>query len=172
MAYDLRKLRVLVIDDNIAMCKLIRVILTDLGFGTVDIAHSAAEGIKTYYANNPDIIMVDWRLDRQDGIDFVKTIRQEEDNPTPHVPIVMMTGYTNKERVFKARDAGITEFLIKPFTVQGLVDHLTNFIEKPRDFVISKNFVGPDRRRRRDPVAPHEKKRKEDILYEKDNRRS
>jgi two-component system, chemotaxis family, chemotaxis protein CheY len=167
MAYNLRNLRILVIDDNAAMCKLLRVILSDLGFGTIDIAHGAEEGIKSFYAHHPDIVMVDWRLDRQDGIEFVKKIRQEESNPKQHVPIVMMTGYTNKERVFKARDAGITEFLIKPFTVQGLVDHLTNFIEKPRDFVISKNFTGPDRRRRREQVPSHARKRKEDILYDK-----
>ena len=60
----------------------------------------------------------------------------------------MMTGFSSKIRVEQARDVGITEFLVKPFTSRDLYSRITQIIEKPRQFVDTGEFFGPDRRRR------------------------
>ncbi len=167
MSYKLKSLRVLVIDDNAPIRLLVRSLLLDLGFGHVHAEADAQQGWECYIKDRPDIILVDWRMDKQDGIEFTRRVRQEKSSHNPTVPIIIMTGFTNKKRVFDARDSGVTEFLIKPFTVQTLSDRLTHIIEKPRDFVLANQYVGPDRRRRKDEVAPTEKKRKADKLAEK-----
>lgn len=162
MAYKLKNLRILVIDDNTPVRMLIRTLLLDLGFGVVDVAPNVQAGWELYRSYKPDVILVDWRLDDSEGLEFVRRVRKDRSSPTPHLPMIVMTGYTNKQRVFEARDTGVTEFLIKPFSIQALTEHLTHIIEKPRDFVMAPGFTGPDRRRRRDTVPDDGKKRKVD----------
>ena len=162
MAYRLKNLRILVIDGNQPVRTLIRSILMDLGFGTIDLAKNTEEAWTLYCAHRPDMILLDWRLDDNESLDFVKRIRTDESSPAQHVPLVIMTGHTNKERVVMARDTGVTEFLIKPFTITALTRHFTNLIEKPRDFVKAPRFVGPDRRRRAEQAQVSDKKRKVD----------
>lgn len=162
MSYKLKTLRVLVIDDNAPIRLLVRSLLLDLGFGHVHAEPDAQSGWNSYCTQKPDIILVDWRMDKSDGIEFTKRVRKDPASHNPTVPIVIMTGFTNKQRVFDARDAGVTEFLIKPFTVQILADRLMHIIEKPRDFVLAPAYTGPDRRRRRDAVEEEDLKRKSD----------
>lgn len=167
MSYKLKSLRVLVIDDNAPIRLLVRSLLLDLGFGFVHAEPNAQDGWTAYIKDKPDIILVDWRMDKSDGIEFTRRVRQDPLSHNPVVPIVIMTGFTNRQRVFDARDSGVTEFLIKPFTVQTLSDRLMHIIEKPRDFVLAPQYVGPDRRRRNDEVDMIDKKRKSDLLAEK-----
>jgi DNA-binding response OmpR family regulator len=65
------------------------------------------------------------------------------------VPIILMTGYSAKIRVMEARDKGVTEFMVKPFSAKDLFARIEQLVEKPRKFVHSKGFFGPDRRRRK-----------------------
>lgn len=167
MSYKLKSLKILVIDDNAPIRLLVRSLLLDLGFGQVQAEPNADAGWDSYVKDKPDIILVDWRMDKADGIEFTRRVRQDPASHNPTVPIIIMTGFTNKQRVFDARDAGVTEFLIKPFTVQTLSDRLMHIIEKPRDFVLAPQYVGPDRRRRREDVDPSEMKRKSDAAAEK-----
>jgi len=167
MSYNLGRIRVLVIDDNQPIRTLIRSLLLDFGVGVVDVAASGEEGWENYKKYKPDIIFVDWRMEDMDGLEFTMKIRRDEESPTPTVPVIMMTGFTNKERVFQARDSGVTEFLIKPFTVQGLSRHLSHVIENPRQFIVAPGFVGPDRRRRNDPEMASQSRRKSDEVEKK-----
>jgi DNA-binding response OmpR family regulator len=78
----------------------------------------------------------------------VRQVRTAEDSPNPFLPIIMMTGHTERHRIFRARDSGVTEFLAKPITAKQLLMRLTNIIENPRPFVRARGYFGPDRRRR------------------------
>lgn len=162
MAYRLKNIRILLIEHNQPVRMLIRSILLDLGFGLVDTAEEMEQGWNLYCAHEPDIILMDWRFNHPQGLDFIRRVRTSSASPVQHVPIILMTAYTNKDLLFKARDAGITEFLIKPFTVETLTRQVTQLVEKPRDFVISQGFIGPDRRRRHAAIDEIEKKRKKD----------
>jgi DNA-binding response OmpR family regulator len=64
------------------------------------------------------------------------------------VPIIMITGHTEKYRVEEARDAGVTEFLAKPITAHNLFARIAEIVERPRAFVRCTDYFGPDRRRR------------------------
>jgi len=78
-------------------------------------------------------------------------IRQPDANTNPYVPIIMITGHTEKKRVLAARDAGITEILVKPISAKALYQRIVNVILNPRPFVRTKNYFGPDRRRSLNP---------------------
>jgi DNA-binding response OmpR family regulator len=81
------------------------------------------------------------------GLDFLHKIRNATDTPNPFVPAIMLTAYTDLNRVLQSRDAGITEFLAKPFTPVTLYSRIVAVVEDQRAFVRSENFFGPDRRR-------------------------
>ncbi len=163
MAYNLKKLRVLIIDDNMPIRMLVRSLLLDLGFGSVEVAATAEDGWAIYFLHKPDLILLDWRMEGgMDGLEFTRRVRTQLGSPKPRVPIIMMTGFASKKVVLDARDAGVTEILIKPFTVQTLIKHLTHIIENPRDFIVAPKFTGPDRRRRKDSVPDEKKKRMAD----------
>jgi DNA-binding response OmpR family regulator len=74
-------------------------------------------------------------------------IRQPGANANPYVPIIMLTGHSEKKRVVAARDAGVTEFLAKPISAKSLYHRVLNVVANPRQFIKTKNYFGPDRRR-------------------------
>jgi DNA-binding NtrC family response regulator len=76
----------------------------------------------------------------------------------------VITGYNSLERVKIARDAGVTEFLIKPFKATDVAKRIEHVINHPRDFVSTADFFGPDRRRKIDKNYNGPKRRKEDKL--------
>jgi DNA-binding response OmpR family regulator len=63
----------------------------------------------------------------------------------------MLTAHSEQEYVVAARDKGVTEFLAKPFNVDGLYRRLSSVIARPRAFVNASSYFGPDRRRRQVP---------------------
>ena len=82
-----------------------------------------------------------------DGLELVQMIRQPGANANPYVAIIMMTGHTEKHRVTAARDAGVTEILVKPISAKALHARIVNIVANPRDFIKTETYFGPDRRR-------------------------
>jgi DNA-binding response OmpR family regulator len=82
-----------------------------------------------------------------DGIELTQMIRQPGANANPFVPIIMLTGHSEKRRVTAARDAGVTEFLAKPLSAKALYERIVSVVINPRPFVRTKTYFGPDRRR-------------------------
>jgi DNA-binding response OmpR family regulator len=76
------------------------------------------------------------------------------------VPIIMLTGHSEKKRVIAARDAGVTEFLAKPISAKGLYGRILNVVANPRPFIRTKNYFGPDRRRNANPNYSGPERRK------------
>src|SRR6202012_4809402 len=120
-------------------------------------------GFTELCARNPDLVLTDLSMAPTDGIHLTKQIRTSGTSPNPYVPIIMVTGHPEKPRVEAARDAGVTEFLAKPITVQNLMARLTEIVERPRPFVRCDNYFGPERRRRRLDSYRGPWRRKEDF---------
>ena len=97
-----------------------------------------------------------------DGFDLVDMIRNEPDSPNRYLPVIMLTGHSEKERVEMARDHGVTEFLVKPVTPKDLLARVLAIIENPRPFVRSTDYFGPDRRRRESPDYDGPERRDDD----------
>ncbi|MBI1329395.1 MAG: response regulator [Alphaproteobacteria bacterium] len=146
--YRFDRLKILVVDDNPHMRKLVETILR--AFGVVQIFESAtAEAAWELLGEiNPDVVVLDWSLDGMNGLELTRMVRTSPASPNPFVPIIMLTGHSQAEHVRQARDAGVTEFLAKPVSVKGILTRLSAVIENPRPFVRTKVFFGPCRRRR------------------------
>lgn len=124
-------------------------ILNIFGFRTVHGADNVEDAYQLFQDFNHDLIITDWLMEPLDGLDLIKRVRNDESSPNKFVPIILMTGYSDQRRVENARDKGVTEFLMKPYTAKDLYARIVQIIEKPRQFVDTGEFFGPDRRRRK-----------------------
>ncbi len=149
MPYNFSKLTALVVEDSPAMLEVIVNSLKYLGVGQVFQAKNGESGFQQFVKIRPDIVITDWEMEPVDGLELVRWIRRDSLSPKRTVPVIMMTGYAASPRVALARDMGITEFLVKPFTANELARRIAYVIDNPRDFVETPEFFGPDRRRRK-----------------------
>jgi DNA-binding response OmpR family regulator len=147
-SYSLERLNFLVVDDNKHMRALVKTILHAFGSKNVHDASDGADAFKELRVFPADIIITDWNMDPLDGIDFTRLVRTGKDSPNPFVPIIMLTGHTEMHRIIEARDNGVNEFLAKPISAKSLYSRIRTIIEKPRPFIRTKSYFGPDRRRR------------------------
>lgn len=149
MTYQFKNASILIIDDMPPMLALTASLLKIFGFTKIHKARDAEEGFQCFLKENPDLVLTDWQMDPYDGTELIRKIRTDPQSPNRFVPVIMMTGYSHKIRVEHARDYGVTEFLVKPFRARDLYTRIEQLIEKPRRFVESDEFFGPDRRRRK-----------------------
>ncbi len=146
--YRFDRLKILVVDDNAHMRKLVVTILQ--AFGAIQI-FEAPDGERAWILlrdANPDVVILDWMMEGMSGLEFVKQVRTSPQTPNPFVPVIMLTGHTHIDHVRQARDAGVNEFLAKPVSVKAILTRLISVIEHPRPYVRTKSYFGPCRRRR------------------------
>lgn len=136
------------------MRKLIASVLETMDVGQIYTAENGEDGYETIKRFNPDIVIADWHMTPVNGIELTQEIRTNTLSPNRMVPVILVTGYSALQRVAEARDAGVTEFLVKPFSANDLAKRIAYVINKPRDFIDSTDYFGPDRRRR---IAPNYK---------------
>ncbi len=149
MSYDFSDISVLIVEDNQPMMDLAKSIMQTFGVKDVITAKHGEEGFQRFCAHKPDLVIADWMMKPMDGISLTRLIRTNPKSPNQFAPIILMTGFSEKRRVLQARDAGVTEFLVKPFNARDLYRRISQVIERPRQFVRSEDFFGPDRRRKK-----------------------
>lgn len=143
----LDSLNILLVDDNANMRIIVATMLRSLGFERVIEAESAESAFRILAESPVDIAIVDFRMEGMDGVSFTHHVRHSENSPAPYLPVIMMTGHSERSRVTEARDSGVTEFLAKPVDVHSLIKRIEAVILRPRPFIRTKDFFGPDRRR-------------------------
>jgi two-component system chemotaxis response regulator CheY len=146
MAMGLEALRVLLIDDNHHMRAIVGTILKGLGVRHLREAADGADGLQVLREWPADLAIVDFRMEPLDGATFTRMVRNARDSKNPYLPIIMMTGFADRSRVFEARDAGITEIIAKPLTARAIIEKIETVILKPRPFVRTEDYFGPMRR--------------------------
>lgn len=157
---DFNRLRFVVIDDNAHMRRIVRTLLHGFGAREVHEAEDGATGLEAFTNTMPDIVITDWAMPIFDGIELTQMIRQPGANANPFVPVIMLTGHSEKTRIIAARDAGVTEFLAKPLSARALYQRILNVVVNPRPFVRTKDYFGPDRRRNANPTYSGQERRK------------
>jgi two-component system chemotaxis response regulator CheY len=152
VAAPLERVRFLHVDDNAHMLNIVRTMLRGLGVEHVLEARTAEQAFERLRHDSIDIVLLDYAIGEDDGVEFLRALRCDPASPAPFVPVIMLTAHSERARVEAARDAGVNEFCTKPITANDLVRKLTVIIEHPRQFVRTDTYVGPDRRRRDDPA--------------------
>lgn len=145
--YNLENLNILLVEDNKHMQLLVKEILRSFRIKSVRVADDGADAIKEMRTFATDLVVCDWNMQPIDGLEFVRMVRTSSDSTNPYVPVIMLTGHTETHRVLEARDSGITEFLAKPVSAKGLYQRICMVIERPRQFIKTRTYTGPDRRR-------------------------
>lgn len=160
----LKSFNVMVVDDDKLVQKLVNDVLLKLGFGDVYRAVDGSAALDLLITKPVDFIICDWRMKKMDGLKLVRLIRRGGTAANPLIPIIMLTGNAEAHQVLEARDAGVNEYLVKPFTVKELCKHVTEIVDHPRDFVVADQFKGPSRRRKSAvPPAGKQERRKSRI---------
>jgi two-component system, chemotaxis family, chemotaxis protein CheY len=146
----LAKLKVLVVDDDSFTASMVAEFLKHGGIAinSIFVARGPADAISILNVQKPGLVITDRIMTPIDGIEFAREIRLR--GPDPTVPIIMITGRAEVAGIIAARDAGINELLAKPITMGALFKRINAVFSKPRPFVSSGRFLGPDRRRRAD----------------------
>ena len=148
MAYNFKDVRVMVVESSVPMFQLVKGVLNLLTVPEKNIyaSYSVEDAFQSFKNLHHDLIIVDWLQNPDRGIQLTKIIRTDKTTPNAFVPIIMTAGSGHFARVIRARDSGISEYLVKPFSAKSLAERITRVIEKQRQFVVCDTFVGPDRR--------------------------
>ncbi len=155
---------VLVADSDTRTAELVRRVLFSFGFRSIFVADNPDDAIMQMRAKRIELVITESRMDRGGGIRLVRTVRglTSDQAIRRDVPIIMLTAEAEFNDVKKARDSGITEFVVKPFSAKTLSHRIIQVIDNPRVFVEAAGYVGPCRRRKV-PIAPGTDRRKPKI---------
>lgn len=166
---DLDRLSVLVVEDSPFIRSLLINSLKILGVGKVSTKEEGGGAIEflKQVKEDPmkagvmevDVILSNWDMSPVDGMMLLRWVRRHKDSPNRFVPFIMVSAYSEPERVLEAREMGVNEFLTKPFTINAIAQRLTSIIMAPRQFVHTKDYFGPDRRRQSIPVEGEDRRK-------------
>lgn len=143
---DLRRARVLIVDDNVTSLELITQIMTGFRVRQLKGCRSAEEARTLVATDRFDLILIDFEMPGEDGPSLVEHIRSETKQPNHTAPIVMLNGSTTKYMVARARDAGANMVVKKPIAPTILLSRIEWIARNNRDFIGSSGYCGPDRR--------------------------
>ncbi|MGC1271717.1 MAG: response regulator [Croceibacterium sp.] len=142
-------LDVLVVDPSPHMGALIGQMLRHLKVRRVDEVQSSDGAAMLLQTHRFGAIILNDVLQPMNGIALVKALRAASEGLNRDTPVIMMSSNPDATEITMARDAGVTEFLRKPFAAQHIEARLVTMLAAPRAFIEAEAFVGPDRRRKR-----------------------
>lgn len=120
-------LKVLVVDDFATMRKIEKNILGQLGIKNVDEADDGTTALPKVQQNKYDVILLDWNMPQMSGLELLKAIRADPN--TKNVPIVMVTAEALKDNIVAAAQAGVNDYVVKPFTAAVLEEKLKKVLK-------------------------------------------
>lgn len=145
----LNNYRILIVDADLELARVLKAMLAEMGFINVQSTRSGKEAITILRSASFDFVITEWNTQHIDGIGLLEFLRKNPNSPNATIPVVMLTGRAEIVDVFLARDHGINEYVVKPFTSRSIYNRLERIIEQPRNFVIAPSFIGPCRRGKR-----------------------
>ncbi|MBN9318606.1 MAG: response regulator [Caulobacterales bacterium] len=138
--------RVLIVDSQTASARLLSDTLRATGPMDVVIAADVQRALAATRTMEPQVIFVEHPSTGVDGYAFTRQLRRS-DSDARKAPVIMITAEATAAAILSARDAGLHEFLRKPFTIKDVERRIEAVILRPRDWIEGVNYVGPDRRR-------------------------
>ncbi len=126
-------LNLLLVDDNPRIRQLLRTILSELDDVTVREASDGGGAIEACAAWKPDIAIVDCEMSPMGGLEFIEQVRAGATRAPANLPIIMMTGHAELQRVMRARRAGVSGFIAKPLSVGAVLGRLQRTLSASAD---------------------------------------
>lgn len=158
---DLSPLTILVIDDSRYARSFIKSALQSFGVRSILEGADGADGIEELRDHKVDLVLVDHDMSPMNGVEFTRFVRDGGMVTCDEIPIIMISGIAEMEKVIEARNSGVNEFLVKPVSADSLYRRIRNALTAPRPFVRTAAYTGPCRRtmERKPPEAIGERRR-------------
>jgi two-component system, chemotaxis family, chemotaxis protein CheY len=123
-----KHIKILVVDDFATMRKVIRNLLKQVGYENIVEAEDGVTALRVLKSQKVDLIVSDWNMPNMTGLELLKTVRADEElKPTP---FLMVTAEALQDNVIAAVKAGVSNYIVKPFTAEVLNDKIKKILEK------------------------------------------
>lgn len=122
------KMKILVVDDFSTMRRIVKNLLKQLGFENIDEAEDGAQAYTKMKDGGYGFVVTDWNMPNMDGLDLLKKVRS--DPAIKDTPMLMVTAEAEKEKVITAIQAGVNNYIVKPFTGEVLKEKMDKIFER------------------------------------------
>jgi len=113
-----KNMNVLIVDDYKTMLRIIRNLLNQIGFNNIDEATDGTMALAKLKEKSYDLVISDWNMEPMSGMELLKQVRVDE--KYKNVPFIMITAESKTENVIAARQAGVSNYIVKPFNADTL----------------------------------------------------
>ena len=124
-----RTMKILVVDDFSTMRRIVKNLLMQLGFNQIEEAEDGKVALNKLNAGKFDFVISDWNMPNMMGIDLLRSVRS--DPVLKSIPFMMITAESQKDNVLQAVQAGVSNYVVKPFTADTLETKLAMIFKKP-----------------------------------------
>lgn len=122
------KMKILVVDDFSTMRRIVKNVLKQLGFENIEEAEDGAQALSKLKGGGFGFVVTDWNMPNMDGLEFFKAARAEPGLNS--LPFLMVTAEAEKAKVIAAIQAGVNNYVVKPFTAEVFKDKMDRIFEK------------------------------------------
>lgn len=121
-------MKILVVDDMSTMRRIVKNILKQLGFSNMEEAENGQEALQKLRAEPFGFVVSDWNMPVMPGIEMLRAIRADE--RLKHIPVLMVTAEAQKENLIEAIQAGVNNYVVKPFTAETMQEKINKIFSK------------------------------------------
>lgn len=121
-------MKILVVDDFSTMRRIIKNLLRDLGFSNTQEADDGLTALPMLQSTDFDFLITDWNMPGMQGIDLLKAVRA--DPKLASLPVLMVTAESKRDQIVEAAQAGVSGYIVKPFTAQTLEEKIGKIFER------------------------------------------
>ena len=120
-------MKILVVDDMVTMRRIVKNILKQLGFANVEEAENGQEALQKLQTDRYGFVVSDWNMPVMTGIDMLRAIRADEKLKT--TPVLMVTAEAQQSNLIEAVQAGVSNYIVKPFTAETLQEKIAKIFK-------------------------------------------
>jgi len=122
------KMKILTVDDFSTMRRIIKNLLRQLGYTNILEAEDGISALAQLKQGKVDLVIADWNMPNMDGLELLKTMRNNQE--LKDIPVLMITAEGIKEKVIHAVKAGVNNYIVKPFTAETLKEKIDKIFTK------------------------------------------
>jgi two-component system, chemotaxis family, chemotaxis protein CheY len=126
-----KNINILIVDDYKTMLRIIHSLLTQLGFNNIDEASDGSMAIEMIKEKKYELIISDWNMKPTTGLELLKNVRANEN--IKNIPFLMITAESKIENIMAAKQAGVSNYIVKPFNAETLKTKLISILGKFED---------------------------------------
>lgn len=115
-------MKILIVDDFATMRRILKNILKQIGFTNISEADDGITALEAMSKTQFDLVISDWNMPKMTGLDLLKTIRSRSE--FKEIPVLMVTAEAQKQNVIEAVKAGVSNYVVKPFTADAIIEKL------------------------------------------------